>query len=308
MGVALLFGSLAGPWLTLAFPVAFVFAAHDRRRGVRVAAGATAAAIAFLMAASGPGRVLLAGGVAAVLTATWLIDRGRECADLGGLAVPTLATAGTALAAAVLAAPAAVRRWEEAIGSAVADSGARALERYRGLGMDPDSLDALESVTAAAAAAVVQLWPALVALGIWPGVWLAHRLLARHGRIGHGLAARLGNRPFLRFRAGETAVWILIAGLAALWLPPGPARRVGANVALALAVVYALQGLAVALWWARRRGVGLVWRVVVLALLFAFLPPVLAAGLFVLGLADHWRAFRDELPDGGGVANDLNEE
>lgn len=292
VGAGLMVGSLAGPWLTLVFPTAAAFAVHDRRWGVRVTAAVLGVAMAALSAALPEGRVLLAGGAAATVVAVAGVAARRVPPGLGSLAMPVVAATGAGLAIAAAAAPEAIARWEVGLGQAVVASARGAVDRYRALGMDPAALDAMGDIARRTGAAVVRLWPALVALGMWAGVWLAHRLVGRWGRIAPGLGRRIAAGSFLRARVGETAVWILIAALAALWLPSGPFHRAGVNAAFVLAVAYGIQGLAVALWWMRRRGIGAGWRAALLIGLLALLPPVVAVALCGVGLADHWLDFR----------------
>jgi hypothetical protein len=170
-----------------------------------------------------------------------------------------------------------------------------AIEQYRALGMSAESLAALEAVAEDVAAALVAVWPAMIALALWLGVWLAHRILGRWGRVGPALERRLAPRPFERFRPGEAAVWPLIAGLAGLWADAPWLHRAAANATLAFGVVYALTGLAVTWWWLGRRGLGGVGRSVLIGLAILLLSPFAAAAWLLIGLADVWLGFRERV-------------
>jgi hypothetical protein len=179
------------------------------------------------------------------------------------------------------------------LGQGVAEGGQAALDQYRALGMNPETLAALEGALATLAAWMVRLWPALAALAVWLGAWLAGRLLARWGRIAPDLGRRLTKRPFSTFAAGEPFAWLLIAALAGLWVPAAAIELVAANAALVAIVMFALDGLAVAWWWLERRRVSIALRVVALVLALGFALPVAAAAMVAIGLADHWIQFRD---------------
>jgi len=289
-GLGLLLGSLTGPWLTLVLPAAVVFAVHDRRVAVRVAALALALPCVLLALAAPGGAVLVAMAVGALAASLAWIGRGRGAA-LGALAPPVLAGAGAGLALALVAVPGAVAAWEAMLRRGVAEGGAAALATYRDLGMDPEALAALETLLAAVADWTVRLWPGFAALALWLGAWLAWRLLARWGRTPPALAARLARRDFAEFAVGESVVWLLILGLGGLWVPP--VARAAANAVLVGAILFALDGFAVVWWWFDRRGAGLVVRLIGLALALAFALPILAAAMILVGLADVWLQFRD---------------
>jgi hypothetical protein len=209
------------------------------------------------------------------------------------LVVPALATAGIGLAAALVFGVEAVARWEAAYEAERVEEWRRAVEQYRGFGLSAESLAALEAVSADVAAGLVAVWPALSALALWLGVWIAHRLLGRWGRVGSDFGRRLTPLPFERFRPPEALVWPLIAGLVGLWTDVDWVQRAAANVALALGVVYAIAGLAILWWWLGRRGMGTAWRIALVGISAMLLTPFAAAAWVTIGLADVWVGFRE---------------
>jgi len=293
IGLTLLFGSLPGPWLTLLFPATIAFALFERRVVVRGIAALSAVAVAALTATSRIGEILLAISVAAALAASFRLVRGRGRFDPGAVAGPSLAASAIAIAVSFAVAPEAVSRWQDALREEVLRGAQAALGRYRELGMDPSSLEALERFSHQAAAGLVRLWPALAALSLWLGAWLAHRLLGRFGRVPAPLAARIAKGRFGRFALGEAWPWLLIVALVAVWVPVGAVRAAALDGLVVLVTLYALVGLAIVTWWLRRRGMTTWAQALVLGLLFLFLPPILAVGCFVLGLADNWLGFRE---------------
>ena len=167
------------------------------------------------------------------------------------------------------------------------------IAQYRAFGMSEEALAAMEALMADLARGLIAIWPALAALAIWLGVWLALRLLGRWGRVGSDLGRRLTPRPFERFRPPEVLVWPLIAGLAGLWSGADWVQRAAANAALALGLVYAMTGLALTWWWLGRRGLGAVARFALVGLAAMFLTPFVAAAWLTIGLADVWLGFRE---------------
>ncbi|MFN2422010.1 MAG: DUF2232 domain-containing protein [Gemmatimonadota bacterium] len=292
VGLALLVGSLPGPWLTLGFPAALAFVLHDRRVGLRALALVALAAFALLSLAGPGGPTLLAVGVGGIGAALAWTASGRSGA-MDTLAAPVLAGSATGWGAARLAAPGAMAAWESVLGRGVAEGGQAALDQYRSLGMDAQALAALESALGALAVWMVRLWPALAALAVWLGAWLAGRLLARWGRITPDLARRLAKRPFSTFAVGEPFAWLLIAALAGLWASERAIERLAANAALVAIVLFALDGMAVAWWWLERRRVSIGLRLVAVVLALGFALPLAAAAMVAIGLADHWIQFRD---------------
>jgi hypothetical protein len=279
--------------LTLGLPAGLVFALFDRRLGARVGGVIVVALVAALMAGTGIGIALLGVGAAVTIVSATAVARGDRQLGLDVLVVPALATAGIGLAAALVFGVEAVARWEAALEAGVAEGGRRAVEQYRAFGMSAESLAALEAVSADVAAGLVAIWPALSALALWLGVWIAHRLLGRWGRVGSDFGRRLTPLPFERFRPPEALVWPLIAGLVGLWTDVDWVQRAAANVALALGVVYAIAGLAILWWWLGRRGMGTVWRIALVGISAMLLTPFAAAAWVTIGLADVWVGFRE---------------
>lgn len=293
MALTLLFASLPGPWLTIALPAGLAFALFDRRLAARAGGAVVVALVAAVMLSTRFGGVMLATGAAVAIVSGAFVARGDGQLGLDMLAAPALATAGIALIAVMALAGEAVAAWEAALERGVLEGGRRAVEQYRAFGMGAESLDALAALSGDVAAALIAVWPALVALALWLGAWLGLRLLGRWGRVPSPLGRRLVPRPFERFRPAEGAVWPLIAALAGMWVDATSLHRVAVNVALALGVVYAVAGLALTWWWLGRRGMGALWRAALVGVATVFLTPFVAAAWVTIGLADVWVAFRD---------------
>jgi hypothetical protein len=270
-----------------------VFALFDRRVGVRVAGIVVVALVSALMVGTGIGIALLAvAGTATVVCAT-VVARGDRQLGMDVLVAPALAIAGIGFGVALAFGGESMERWEAALGAGISEGGRRAIAQYRAFGMSEETLAGLEALTADVARGLVAIWPALAALAIWLGVWLALRLLGRWGRVGSDLGRRLTPRPFERFQPPEALVWPLIAALAGLWSGADWVQRAAANAALALGLVYAMTGLALTWWWLGRRGLGAIARFALVGLAAMFLIPFVAAAWLTIGLADVWLGFRE---------------
>jgi hypothetical protein len=274
-------------------PAGLVFALFDRRIGARVAGVFVVALVSALMVGTGIGIAFLAVAGAATLACAFVVARGDRELGMDGLVAPALATAGVGFAAAFAFADEAMRRWEAVLGSTTEEEIGRIIARYRDLGMAEESMAVMESLMGNAGRALVAIWPALAALTLWLGVWLALRLLGRWGRVGSDLGRRLSPRTFERFRPPELLVWPLIAVLAGLWSSADWVQRAAANAALALGLVYGLTGFALTWWWLGRRGLGSFARLALIGVAALLVIPLVVAAWLAIGLADIWVGFRE---------------
>jgi hypothetical protein len=133
---------------------------------------------------------------------------------------------------------------------------------------------------------VAAFYPAMLVLVALPGLAVAwnwyHRIAARP--IGQPTG------PFRTFRFNDQLVWAVVVGLGlVLFGAPEPASRLGANVVLVSAGLYAVRGAAVASALSGARSAALL---LVLVLGTILLLPVVLGGLISLGLADTWLDFR----------------
>ena len=210
--------------------------------------------------------------------------------------IVTGAASGIGLATAFVFGVKVIARWEGAFEAKLVEEWQGVVELYRAFGMSAESLEALGPLWADTAAGLVAVWPALSALGLWLGVWVAHRLLGRWGRVGSDFGRRLTPLPFERFRPPEVLMWSLIAVLLGFWTEVEWISRAATNVALALGVVYAIAGLAIFWWWLSRRGMGTAWRIALVIIPVVLFPPIIVfavAAWVTIGLADVWMGFRE---------------
>lgn len=294
IAAVLLFVSLSGPWLTLILPAAAVFAIQDRRRSVRWGAWLTALAVGTIMFSTAVGQLHVLIAVLSIGMAIVAVRQGLHSATAGRLAGPAIGGAALGMGVGLLVSKPAWSAWEEGLSRGLAEAGERSLERYRSLGvLEGESMNALEGMTGWLGEWLVELWPAMVALTLWLGVWLGYRALSRWGRVETQLRQRLLREPFSWFKLADGVIWLPIVGMAAIWLPFEAAGRAGANALAVAAVLYAIQGLAIVVWWMGRRGVGAGLRVLSLAVVALLAAPLLAGVALALGLADHWVGWRE---------------
>jgi len=138
---------------------------------------------------------------------------------------------------------------------------------------------------------MITLLPAIVCLNLLLagviGLKLLHLL-----RI--GVSPLLPETRELRFFSFSDAfIWGLIAGLLSLILPlPDSVRTILFNLLALAFTLYLFRGLAVGIFWLRKRGLSMVGIGAIYAFLFALLPPLFIICLLIPGVLDTWFDFR----------------
>jgi hypothetical protein len=133
--------------------------------------------------------------------------------------------------------------------------------------------------------AQITVFPALLAIETMAALavtwWLYVRLVHR---------ADTGLSPVSGFRFNDHLVWILVAGLAlgAGWGGTGMGR-IGANLAVFMAALYALRGFAVGVFV---HGGLSFFAIAMIALGLLFAAPVVVGAAVLLGMADTWLDLR----------------
>jgi hypothetical protein len=164
-------------------------------------------------------------------------------------------------------------------------------EAFAARGTDPAVVDQLRAM-GESTAKLAPFFSAFLVLAGLAGLALAAQWHAQLS--GRALGRR--SAPFRTFRFSDQALWLLVAGMAAMLLRSGspsvlgvPLRAWAANLALVMGVLYVLRGLAVY----RTAAVRVPRRVnVVLGVVSVLFWPIAGTGLALLGLADSWVDFR----------------
>ena len=178
--------------------------------------------------------------------------------------------------------------------TAIQTSSEQAYARYQELGLSGGALEALatqlDRSSKLLVAAVRSFLPTV--LFVWCAVLVSLTILLAvrvRETVGRPFPYRA---PFAWFAMPEEAVWLLVLGLAGVAARQEPLASAGRNLAVCLAIGYALQGLAILRFAVAKRGwrAGMYWVLLFFVLIFA--PPVLAIGATILGLADVWLDLR----------------
>jgi hypothetical protein len=278
--------SVVQPALLIFVPLALLFVAMPPRRPLQLALAALIGWLAF--------RDMQVGGP------VWYFERGWALL-LGAWFVLTVALlpawrflprALTALGGAALTAAVLVLLNQEGFAEldlAMADQFRAAAHGAvatwaRVVGLDRMSEDVTRSVHAAAELQV-RLYPAMLALASLAGLGIAWWAFGRMAR-----AERMPLGPMREFRFRDELVWLLIGGVV-LWALPLDAlmSRIGQNLLLFMAVLYALRGAAVLLVIG---GVPGPFGLAIGALLIVLLYPFVMATTFFVGLSDTWLDLR----------------
>ena len=174
---------------------------------------------------------------------------------------------------------------DAAIGARLSESAALAAEQWSRALSGTTMGDEAGKTMAQIAEMQARLHPALLALASLCALavaWFVWRRLAMRDA-----------RPLSRlreFRFRDELIWLLVAAVILLVLPLNDAAtRTGTNVALFMAALYALRGLAIVVALFGTPGpVGVVFGFIA----FLFLFPMVTAATLVLGLSDTWLDLR----------------
>ena len=132
------------------------------------------------------------------------------------------------------------------------------------------------------------LFPAVLGLQSLAALALASWGVAR---IRRESASGFLLRPLREFRFNDQLVWVVIAGLVLVALPPGAgASRIGLNALFFMAALYALRGMAVFLFFAG--GAPSVLSILFGVLVAVFLYPLVLTAALLVGLGDTWLDIR----------------
>jgi hypothetical protein len=137
-------------------------------------------------------------------------------------------------------------------------------------------------------------------LGIFPSMLVINYLLtntlnyvvARYYCLRGRSPIQLDTEVLTHWRASDYVVWVFIASGSALLLPVVGLRTVGLNVFLVTLVIYLLQGLAIAVFWAQRLPIpiGSRWLLMLIGMVIA--GPLGIVLCIAAGLFDLWADFR----------------
>lgn len=275
--------SVFHPLQLMVLPLAFMLAALPPRRPALVLSAVILAAVVFLAPRGG----------------FWEVERGWSLLVAGWFILAVLVWPGAAfvtravsavIAAAVsagvlIAASGGWRSLDAAIASRFQDAAQLMGEALAGR-------DDADAVVQRAAELPAELFPAMVAVAslaaLAVGWWGYHRIAGGGTPLG-GLR---------EFRFPDVLVWLLIAGLVLVVVPPWEwAPRAGGNLLFFMGALYLLRGLGVVLALAGMHGPILL----VVGLVGLLLWPIVMTGTLVVGVADTWldlraawRAARDE--------------
>ncbi len=265
-------------------PLMVAYVRHGRRGGM--GALVVSAAVVYALAGWQAAAVLVFGfGLMAAGTAEGMIRRLRpeRAVLLGGLLPVALLAAGAAYYF-VHAGKSPVAALEQYM----RDSIGEASKLYAGMGLK-DTAEAITAVSDRFVYYFARLAPSLVILTAVVQAACCYGL-TRFIILRKLPTGAVPQQPlFGTWYAPDTWVWALIASLALVALPFGSVRIIGWNLTLLFAVLYTIQGIAIAEYFLRKFGIPPALRtimyVIVLALpLFMFLT--------ALGVVDIWADFR----------------
>lgn len=280
-----LVGMIAGVLVPL--PALF----YDLKRGKAAGAGVVALAALLTAAADGPAAALLfflAGGSLSLVLPRLL----ERCRNPSGAVALTVAVVAALFA--LVAGGYALFKGVDVHGrieAAIRANIAQTVALYEGKGLSGDELGALKDAMVQAGGILVQVYPALLCVGVTMVAVLNLLLLRR-------LAARLNRplkiEPLRTFRNPDHLVWVAIAAGFALLLNQEVVVVVALNLLIVAGFLYFLQGIAVVIHFFSRYRVPALFRYLFYGLLVVQAYLVIAVAL--VGLFDLWGDFRRPRP------------
>ncbi len=283
--------SVLTPGLLLAVPFALLALALPPRRPAMMVAGV--ALLALILSTQGDGTLWYFERGWTLLLGSWFVvlvvvmpSSGFVSRALGTVAAPA-ATAGAFLAMNGGGFERLDGAVKERLRVAAGEAAASLSELFRS-GQTGAAGD-MSANMYKAAELQAYLFPALLALAsvaaLGAGWWLFRRFAA---------ADREPLRPVREFRFSDHMVWVLVAGALLLLLPvDGLTQRAGSNLIAFMAALYALRGFAVLLVIGGAPGpLGMI----IGAILFVFLYPLVMAATMIVGLTDTWLDIRAKRP------------
>lgn len=165
-------------------------------------------------------------------------------------------------------------------------------EQFEALGMEmePQALEAVIHM-------VLRVQPAVEFVSLLLTFLLAFRL---GGLLGHRFQVTVPQAPPMTlWRPWEELIWVMIGALAMSLLGSGWLEDLALNLAVVMAVIYAVQGLAVLRFFAQRQGVPRAMELpfYLALLLVAGLAMLVLVGIGLLDTWFDWRHLRTALPD-----------
>lgn len=287
-------------WLWLAVPLAVAVPLLVSWRYGAAAAGATALAAAALGVLTLRQPMWAWWIPAAALTGAWMGVReegpGPGPGQRAWMLAPLL------VLAAALPWLAHYRETVAAIGAAMDGWDAQSLDLLRQMRTSPERLATLQKMVTDNAALRRTALPHVLPTVLF--LWAGLLVVAGRGLAGRTAGAlrwpRLSRGRLLHWRLPDTALWVLIAGLALLLTPWKAWAPTGWTLLLVAALGFCVQGVAVVESLFLARGIPPAVVVVTLLFIFFFAMPAFVLSTLVVGLSDAWLDFRrlEPVPDG----------
>jgi hypothetical protein len=188
------------------------------------------------------------------------------------------------------------------IAQAISGEEARQLASFRQMALEPDQRLAVEQMIALSTEVELKIAQNVLPTVIFAWLALLVQLAERMARRLAELVRRplLPSPPFALWRLPDGAVWLFVLGLGLVAARDDSARPVGVNLAAAVGIGFALQGLAVVKWFLAGQGMSPALVVLMFAFTSLLLGPVVPLAAAGVGLMDQWLDFRKlESSEGG---------
>jgi hypothetical protein len=275
--------SVLTPGVLLAVPFALLALALPPRRPVLLVVGA--ALVAMVLFSNGQGSLWYFERGWTLLLGSWFVVMVMVLPTSGFVTRALAAVAATAATSGAFLGltDGGFARLDTAVSTRLREAAGEAAASLSALLQSNDGTSAasMPANMYKAAEFQAQLFPALLGLAslaaLGAGWWVFRKVAAKDEQP---------LRPLREFRFPDHLVWVLVVGALLLTVPAGDlARRAGSNLVTFMAALYALRGLAVLLVIGGAPGP---FGMVIGAVLFVFLYPLVMAATMIVGLTDTW--------------------
>jgi hypothetical protein len=283
--------SFLSPGLLLAVPFALLTLALPPRRPAGIALAA--ALLVLVLAAKGTGSLWYFERGWTLLLGSWFVVFVMVMPASGFVsrAISAVAATGATVALFLGVHAGGFGQLDAAVRARFTTAAVAASEALKELLRSTDGTMTSELPASMLRMAEVQtlVFPAMLSLvsmaALGAGWWLYSRFAAMQARP---------LRPLREFRFTDHLVWVAVVGAILLLVPSGAVgTRIGTNLVAFMAALYSLRGMAVLVAISRTPGK---FGMVVGAVLFLYLIPLVMAATMIVGLTDTWLDIRAKRP------------
>lgn len=172
----------------------------------------------------------------------------------------------------------------------IEQSVASSLKIYRETGSSTNEIDNIKLFSDKLASVIISSIPALMIVSSSFGVLLNYVVVKRIWNRYAGNGNYFENEDIEKWAANEHIIWLLIVSGMLLLIPGEGLNTIGLNLLIVSLLIYFYQGIAVVLFYMRKKAFPFFLKVIVYLLII--IQPLLLFFVILLGIFDVWADFR----------------